>query len=87
MAGDPHFQPELDPVTHRETANGPLPAGGGPGLPADLKTTLAHGVHGMRFIAAVTAQNSPGVQRPSELSPAAVRAPPATAPSDHCRHP
>lgn len=36
--------------------------GGGAGIQADLKTMLAHGVHGMSVIAAVTAQNSLGVQ-------------------------
>ena len=37
-------------------------SGGGAGIQADLKTMLAHGVHGMSVIAAVTAQNSLGVQ-------------------------
>lgn len=37
-------------------------SGGGAGIQADLKTMLAHGVHGMSVITAVTAQNSVGVQ-------------------------
>jgi hydroxymethylpyrimidine/phosphomethylpyrimidine kinase len=37
-------------------------SGGGAGIQADLKTMLAHGVHGMSVITAVTAQNSLGVQ-------------------------
>ncbi len=35
---------------------------GGAGIQADLKTMLAHGVHGMSVLTAVTAQNSRGVQ-------------------------
>ncbi|MQY03074.1 bifunctional hydroxymethylpyrimidine kinase/phosphomethylpyrimidine kinase [Actinomadura macrotermitis] len=49
-------------------------SGGGAGIQADLKTMLAHGVHGMSVIAAVTAQNSRGVQGYWELPPEAVRA-------------
>ncbi|MFD9942536.1 bifunctional hydroxymethylpyrimidine kinase/phosphomethylpyrimidine kinase [Nonomuraea sp. NPDC059023] len=49
-------------------------SGGGAGIQADLKTMLAHGVHGMSVIAAVTAQNSMGVQGYWELPPEAVRA-------------
>ncbi|MCW2802715.1 MAG: Hydroxymethylpyrimidine/phosphomethylpyrimidine kinase [Propionibacteriaceae bacterium] len=37
-------------------------SGGGAGIQADLKTMLAHGVHGMTVITGVTAQNSLGVQ-------------------------
>lgn len=37
-------------------------SGGGAGIQADLKTTLAHGVHGMSVLTAITAQNSVGVQ-------------------------
>ncbi|MGY4720879.1 bifunctional hydroxymethylpyrimidine kinase/phosphomethylpyrimidine kinase [Naumannella huperziae] len=37
-------------------------SGGGAGIQADLKTMLAHGVHGMSVLAALTAQNSVGVQ-------------------------
>ena len=37
-------------------------SGGGAGIQADLKTMLAHGVHGMSVLTAVTAQNSLGVQ-------------------------
>jgi hydroxymethylpyrimidine/phosphomethylpyrimidine kinase len=49
-------------------------SGGGAGIQADLKTMLALGVHGMSVIAAVTAQNSLGVQGYWELAPEAVRA-------------
>ncbi|MDA0647208.1 bifunctional hydroxymethylpyrimidine kinase/phosphomethylpyrimidine kinase [Nonomuraea sp. NPDC049486] len=49
-------------------------SGGGAGIQADLKTMLALGVHGMSVIAAVTAQNSIGVQGYWELPPEAVRA-------------
>jgi hydroxymethylpyrimidine/phosphomethylpyrimidine kinase len=49
-------------------------SGGGAGIQADLKTMLALGVHGMSVLAAVTAQNSVGVQGYWELPPDAVRA-------------
>ena len=49
-------------------------SGGGAGIQADLKTMLAHGVHGMSVLAAVTAQNSVGVQGYWELPVRAVRA-------------
>ncbi|MGW1026816.1 bifunctional hydroxymethylpyrimidine kinase/phosphomethylpyrimidine kinase [Streptomyces sp. NPDC002577] len=49
-------------------------SGGGAGIQADLKTMLAHGVHGMSVVTAVTAQNSLGVQGSWELPAAAVRA-------------
>ncbi|WP_155351517.1 bifunctional hydroxymethylpyrimidine kinase/phosphomethylpyrimidine kinase [Acrocarpospora pleiomorpha] len=49
-------------------------SGGGAGIQADLKTMLALGTHGMSVIAAVTAQNSVGVQGYWELPPEAVRA-------------
>jgi hydroxymethylpyrimidine/phosphomethylpyrimidine kinase len=49
-------------------------SGGGAGIQADLKTMMAQGVHGMSVIAAVTAQNSVGVQGYWELPPEAVRA-------------
>lgn len=49
-------------------------SGGGAGIQADLKTMLALGVHGMSVVAAVTAQNSVGVQGAWELPPAAVLA-------------
>ncbi|MBA2464624.1 MAG: bifunctional hydroxymethylpyrimidine kinase/phosphomethylpyrimidine kinase [Nocardioidaceae bacterium] len=49
-------------------------SGGGAGIQADLKTMLALGVHGMSVIAAVTAQNSVGVQGYWELPVEAVRA-------------
>ncbi|NSC24123.1 bifunctional hydroxymethylpyrimidine kinase/phosphomethylpyrimidine kinase [Streptomyces albus subsp. chlorinus] len=49
-------------------------SGGGAGIQADLKTMLALGTHGMSVIAAVTAQNSLGVQGCWELPEEAVRA-------------
>ncbi|WP_018655299.1 bifunctional hydroxymethylpyrimidine kinase/phosphomethylpyrimidine kinase [Actinomadura flavalba] len=49
-------------------------SGGGAGIQADLKTMLALGTHGMSVVAAVTAQNSLGVQGYWELPPEAVRA-------------
>ncbi len=49
-------------------------SGGGAGIQADLKTMLALGVHGMSALAAVTAQNSLGVQGVWELPAEAVRA-------------
>jgi hydroxymethylpyrimidine/phosphomethylpyrimidine kinase len=49
-------------------------SGGGAGIQADLKTMLAHGVHGMSVVAAVTAQNSLGVQGYWELPVEAVEA-------------
>jgi hydroxymethylpyrimidine/phosphomethylpyrimidine kinase len=47
-------------------------SGGGAGIQADLKTMLALGVHGMSVLAAVTAQNSLGVQGVWELPAEAV---------------
>jgi hydroxymethylpyrimidine/phosphomethylpyrimidine kinase len=47
-------------------------SGGGAGIQADLKTFLAHGVHGMSAVTAVTVQNSIGVQGVYELEPRAV---------------
>ena len=49
-------------------------SGGGAGIQADLKAMLACGVHGMSVVAAVTAQNSVGVQGYWELPPEAVQA-------------
>ncbi|MCX4844913.1 bifunctional hydroxymethylpyrimidine kinase/phosphomethylpyrimidine kinase [Streptomyces sp. NBC_00893] len=49
-------------------------SGGGAGIQADLKTMMAHGVHGMSVLTAVTAQNSLGVQGAWELPAEAVRA-------------
>lgn len=49
-------------------------SGGGAGIQADLKTMLALGTHGMSVVAAVTAQNSLGVQGHWELPAEAVRA-------------
>lgn len=49
-------------------------SGGGAGIQADLKTMQALGAHGMSVIAAVTAQNSVGVQDYWELPADAVRA-------------
>lgn len=47
-------------------------SGGGAGIQADLKTFLALGAHGMSAIAAVTVQNSLGVQGFYELEPHAL---------------
>jgi hydroxymethylpyrimidine/phosphomethylpyrimidine kinase len=49
-------------------------SGGGAGIQADLKTMLAHGVHGMSVLTAVTAQNSVGVQGIWALPSEAIRA-------------
>ena len=49
-------------------------SGGGAGIQADLKTMLACGVHGMSALAAVTAQNSVGVQGAWDLPVEAVLA-------------
>jgi hydroxymethylpyrimidine/phosphomethylpyrimidine kinase len=49
-------------------------SGGGAGVQADLKTMLAHGVHGMTVLTAVTAQNSVGVQGIWPLPPDAIQA-------------
>ncbi len=49
-------------------------SGGGAGIQADLKTMLAHGVHGMSVLTAVTAQNSLGVQGVWPIPPPAVEA-------------
>jgi len=49
-------------------------SGGGAGIQADLKTMLAHGVHGMSVLTAVTAQNSVGVQGIWPLPAEAIRA-------------
>jgi len=49
-------------------------SGGGAGIQADLKTMLAHGVHGMSVVVAVTAQNSVGVQGAWDLPVEAVLA-------------
>ena len=62
------------PVPPRVLAIAGSDSGGGAGIQADLKTMLAHGVHGMTVICAVTAQNSVGVQGYWELPPEAVRA-------------
>jgi hydroxymethylpyrimidine/phosphomethylpyrimidine kinase len=47
-------------------------SGGGAGIQADLKTFAALGVYGMSAIAALTAQNTVGVQGIVELDPAFV---------------
>lgn len=49
-------------------------SGGGAGIQADLKTMMALGTHGMSVVAAVTAQNSLGVQGFWELPVDSVRA-------------
>jgi hydroxymethylpyrimidine/phosphomethylpyrimidine kinase len=49
-------------------------SGGGAGIQADLKTMLAHGVHGMTVLTAITAQNSIGVQGIWPLPVDAIRA-------------
>ena len=49
-------------------------SGGGAGIQADLKTMLAMRVHGMSVVAAVTAQNSVGVQGAWDLPVEAVLA-------------
>lgn len=49
-------------------------SGGGAGLQADLKTMLAHGVHGMSVVTAITAQNSVGVQGVWPVPVAGIRA-------------
>ncbi|HET9871282.1 MAG TPA: bifunctional hydroxymethylpyrimidine kinase/phosphomethylpyrimidine kinase [Propionibacteriaceae bacterium] len=49
-------------------------SGGGAGIQADLKTMLAHGVHGMSVLTGITAQNSLGVQGIWTLPVDAVRA-------------
>jgi hydroxymethylpyrimidine/phosphomethylpyrimidine kinase len=49
-------------------------SGGGAGIQADLKTMLAHGVHGMSVLTAITAQNSVGVQGIWPLPPEAIAA-------------
>ncbi|HYE76981.1 MAG TPA: bifunctional hydroxymethylpyrimidine kinase/phosphomethylpyrimidine kinase [bacterium] len=49
-------------------------SGGGAGIVADLKTFEAHGVWGTCALAAVTAQNTVGVQAAEQVSPGLVRA-------------
>lgn len=46
----------------------------GAGIQADLKTFAAHGVYGTSAIAALTAQNTQGVQRTAAVDPAMVAA-------------
>src|SRR5260370_26764948 len=73
----PHGAPRLDDMNEtppRVLAIAGSDSGGGAGIQADLKTMLALGVHGMTAIAAVTAQNSVGVQGYWELPPHVVRA-------------
>src|ERR671936_390316 len=60
------------PVPSRALTIAGSASGGGAGIQADLKTFLAHGVHGMTAITAVTVQNSVGVQGFYELEPKAV---------------
>jgi hydroxymethylpyrimidine/phosphomethylpyrimidine kinase len=49
-------------------------SGGGAGIQADLKTFAAHGLHGLSAIAALTAQNSLGVQAIHVPPPAFLKA-------------
>ena len=60
------------PVPARALTIAGSDSGGGAGIQADLKTFLAHGVHGMSALTAVTVQNSIGVQDVFELEPRAV---------------
>jgi hydroxymethylpyrimidine/phosphomethylpyrimidine kinase len=60
------------PVPARALTIAGSDSGGGAGVQADLKTFMAHGVHGMSAITAVTVQNSIGVQGFYELEPRAV---------------
>ncbi len=60
------------PVPARALTIAGSDSGGGAGIQADLKTFLAHGVHGMSAVTAVTVQNSVGVQGFYELRPRAV---------------
>lgn len=48
-------------------------SGGGAGIQADIKTTLAFGAYGMTAITALTAQNTEGVFGIQAISPAFVR--------------
>ena len=49
-------------------------SGGGAGIQADLKSFMAHRVHGMSVITAITAQNTRGVEGVWPVSLEAVRA-------------
>jgi hydroxymethylpyrimidine/phosphomethylpyrimidine kinase len=49
-------------------------SGGGAGIQADLKTFLAHGVHGTSVLTAVTAQNTRAVTAVLSLPPRLIRA-------------
>jgi hydroxymethylpyrimidine/phosphomethylpyrimidine kinase len=60
------------PVPARALTIAGSDSGGGAGIQADLKTFVAHGVHGMSAVTAVTVQNSIGVQGFYELEPRAV---------------
>ena len=64
----------MTPPTARVLTIAGSDSGGGAGIQADLKTMLAHGVHGMTVLTAVTAQNSVGVQGIWPLPPDAIRA-------------
>src|SRR3954470_8044914 len=66
-SAQPHVRPRVLTVAGSDS-------GGGAGIQADLKTMLALGVHGMSVVAAVTAQNSVGVQGYWELPVDAVGA-------------
>ena len=66
-----HGSPTVLPTARVLTVAGSDP-GGGAGVQADLKTMLAHGVHGMSVLTAVTAQNSLGVQGVWSLPPESI---------------
>jgi hydroxymethylpyrimidine/phosphomethylpyrimidine kinase len=60
------------PVPSRVLTIAGSDSGGGAGIQADLKTLLAHGVHGMSAVTAVTVQDSTGVLALHQLPPALV---------------
>jgi len=68
-----------DPVAAANHLNGRVlivagsDSGGGAGIQADVKTTLAFGAYGMTAVTALTAQNTEGVFGIQAISPAFVR--------------
>ena len=74
LANDPCGGAQMTLPTARVLTIAGSDSGGGAGIQADLKTMLAHGVHGMTVLTAVTAQNSVGVQGIWPLPPDAIRA-------------